>query len=139
MRISPDSQSLPVERPSAASGASAADGFADALTSAQKSNPTDPSLGAWTDKSHAGVTPRAQRWGEWGAGASAEGFGPPPDPSDFSEFPVGPDEPASPLNSSGVTTTPSFTVPGYTARGTPIAPGFYNLAYYNWYLREGGT
>ncbi len=136
MRIAPDSPSLPIERPSAAA-ASAADGFAEALTSAR--NSTDPSLGAWTDKSLANQTPPAQRWGQWGAGASAEGFGPPPGPSEFSEFPVGPDAPASPLNSSGVTTTPSFTVPGYTARGTPIAPGFYNLAYYNWYLRDGGT
>ena len=34
---------------------------------------------------------------------------------------------------------PAFTVDGYTGRGTPIPPGFYNLAYYNQYLREGGT
>ena len=34
---------------------------------------------------------------------------------------------------------PAFTVPGYTGRGTPIPPGFYNIAYYNLYLREGGT
>src|SRR5205085_7610346 len=33
----------------------------------------------------------------------------------------------------------AFTVEGFTARGTPIPPGFYNLAYYNQYLRDGGT
>lgn len=135
MRIQPDQPTLPAERPTAASASS--DGFASALSWAQNSN--DPSLGAWTDKSHAGEKPAAERWGQWGSGASAAGFGPPPDPTEFSDVPVGPDEPASPLNSSGVTTTPGFTVPGYTARGTPIAPGFYNLAYYNWYLRDGGT
>jgi hypothetical protein len=136
MRIQPDHDTPPALRPSASS-ATAGDGFASALTSAR--NSVDPSLPAATDRSNAGKTPLAQRWGHYGQGATAEGYGAPPDAADYSDVPVGPDQPASPLNPGGVSTTPAFVVPGFTARGTPIPPGFYNIAYYNWYLREGGT
>jgi hypothetical protein len=129
MRIQPNPESLPAVRP-AVSAPSGDNAFATALATLQSST-------AETDAAR--ERPLAERWGEYGRGATALGFGPPPDPSEFSDVPVGPDEPASPLNPSGVTTTPAFTVPGYTARGTPIPPGFYNLAYYNRYLREGGT
>jgi hypothetical protein len=135
MRIDPQRDTVPAVRPTATAGSST--GFASALASARSS--VDPSLPAAADPSHAGEVPIAQRWGEYGRGATAEGYGAPPDAAQFADAPIGPDEPASPLNPSGVTTTPAFTVDGYTARGTPVPPGFYNLAYYNWYLREGGT
>jgi hypothetical protein len=136
MRIEPDRGTLSALRPTTDSTASDT-GFASALGSAR--NSVDPSLPEATDPSNAGVTPIAERWGEYGRGATAEGYGAPPDAAQYSDLPVGPDQPASPLNPSGVTTRPAFTVDGYTARGTPVPPGFYNLAYYNWYLRDGGT
>jgi hypothetical protein len=129
MRIQPNSESPPAARP-AVSAPSSGTAFATELASLQTTTGT-------TDAPR--ERPLAERWGEYGRGATALGFGAAPDASAFSDAPVGPDEPASPLNPSGVTTTPAFTVPGYTARGTPIPPGFYNLAYYNRYLREGGT
>jgi hypothetical protein len=135
MRIEPDRNTLPALRPTASSAS--APGFASALSSAR--NSADTSLPESTDKSHAAETPIAEQWGQYGSGATAEGYGTPPDPSQYSDAPKGPHQPASPLNPSGVTTTPGFTVDGYTARGTPVPPGFYNLAYYNWYLRDGGT
>jgi hypothetical protein len=85
------------------------------------------------------IRPPAERWGQYGDGAKPGGYGPPPDPAQFAQFPVGSGSPASPLNPNGITMDPAFTVDGYTGRGTPIPPGFYNLAYYNQYLREGGT
>ncbi len=94
--------------------------------------------GAATDASE-NVRPLAERWGEWGRGADADGFGPPPDPALFAGYKVGAAFRASPLNPNGITMDPAFTVPGYTGRGTPVPPGFFNLAYYNRYLREGGT
>ncbi|MBI3768966.1 MAG: hypothetical protein HY271_10795 [Deltaproteobacteria bacterium] len=136
MRIEPDRDTLPALRPTANSAASDT-GFASALGSAR--NSVDPSLPVETDPSNAGTTPLAERWGAYGRGATAEGYGTPPDAAQYSALPVGPDQPASPLNPGGVTTRPAFTVDGYTARGTPVPPGFYNLAYYNWYLRDGGT
>ncbi len=135
MRIEPDRNTLPALRPTADSASTA--GFASALSSAR--NSADPSLPEATDKSHAGETPIAEQWGQYGSGATADGYGAPPDASLYRDAPIGPHESASPLNPSGVTTTPAFTVDGYTARGTPVPPGFYNLAYYNWYLRDGGT
>ena len=135
MRIDPQRDTIPAVQPSSTGGASA--GFASALTSAR--NTIDPSLPASTDRGQVGKVPIAQQWGQYGTGAGPEGYGAPPDPAQFADVPIGPDEPATPLNPSGVTTTPGFTVDGYTARGTPIPPGFYNLAYYNWYLRQGGT
>lgn len=85
------------------------------------------------------VPPPAERWGEYGLGATVAGYGSPPDPALFAHHAVGETEPAHPLNPRGNTTTPAFTVAGFTGRGTPIPPGFYNLAYYNRYLAEGGT
>ena len=134
MRIEPERDPVPALRPSAT--ASSATRFASALATAR--NSVDPSLPAATDPSPAGETPLAERWGEYGRGATAAGYGAPPDLAQFADAPIGPDEPASPMNPSGVTTTPAFIVPGYTARGTPVPPGFYNLAYYNRYLQEGG-
>ena len=135
MRIDPQRDTIPAVRPSSTGGSST--GFASALASVRSA--TDPSLPAAADPGQVGKVPIAQQWGQYGKGAGVEGYGAPPDPAQFADVPIGPDEPASPLNPSGVTTTPGFTVDGYTARGTPIPPGFYNLAYYNWYLRQGGT
>ena len=135
MRIDPQRDTIPAVRPSSTGGSST--GFASALASVRSA--TDPSLPAAADRGQVGKVPIAQQWGQYGKGAGPEGYGAPPDPAQFADVPIGPHEPASPLNPSGVTTTPGFTVDGYTARGTPIPPGFYNLAYYNWYLREGGT
>ncbi len=135
MRIDPQRDTLPSLRPAASAAASTR--FASALAGARSA--VDPSLPEAADPSHAGEVPIAQRWGEYGPGATAEGYGASPDAAQFHDVPIGPDEPASPLNPSGVTTTPGFTVEGYTARGTPVPPGFYNIAYYNWYLRDGGT
>jgi hypothetical protein len=111
-------------------------GFASTLAAARDTNsdgilpPVDPPA----------ERPPAERWGQYGPGATAAGYGPPPDPATFSAHPTGTNAPAHPLNPSGNTTSrPPFTVPGFTPRGTPIPPGFYNLAYYNQYLAEGGT
>ncbi len=83
--------------------------------------------------------PLAQRWGEYGPGAQPGGYGDPPDPADFQDVPVGSNVPAHPLNPAGISVTePPFAVVGYTGRGTPIPPGFYNLAYYEMYLEQGG-
>ena len=137
MRIEPDRNTVPALRPTASAAASATASFASALSEARNSR--DPSLPAATDLSHVGETPLAEQWGKYGDGATAEGYTPPPDLASLADVPIGPNEPANPLNPSGVTSTPGFTVDGYTGRGTPIPPGFYNLAYYNWYLRDGGT
>ena len=84
--------------------------------------------------------PLAERWGEYGAGARPGGYGDAPDPAEFGDVPVGEDQRAHPLNPSGTSGAAApYDVPGYTTRGTPIPPGFYNLAYYQRYLREGGT
>jgi hypothetical protein len=157
VRVEPDQQ--PTSRPERPvwSAPRADGGFAGTLAEAREqdagtSHRPAPERGA--GESHAPGTgtqrppsraeaaepPPAERWGEYGAGARPGGYGPPPDAALFAQTPTGPNSPAHPLNPGGVTTTTAaFTVPGYTGRGTPIPPGFYNLAYYNAYLRAGGA
>jgi len=131
MRIRPDQD--PVGAPTSLPTRTRDTGFASALASAQDAEL--PFLSA-IDTS---VRPPAERWGEYGPGASPGGYGTPPDAASFADVPVGPNAPAHPLNPSGMTADPPFRVVGYTGRGTPLPPGFYNLAYYNQYLAEGGT
>ncbi len=133
MRIEPKRDTLASLQPS--TSAEQADGFANALKSAKGSFSETPSL---ADSAAEDGPPLAERWGQYGTGATAAGFGA-PNPDLYVNAPVGPNAPASPLNPGGVSTTPSFVVSGYTGRGTPVPPGFYNLAYYNQYLQEGGT
>ncbi|HEY2388632.1 MAG TPA: hypothetical protein VGK30_16875 [Candidatus Binatia bacterium] len=135
MRIEPKREVLTAQQPT--TSAEEADGFADALASAQGSFSETPSIA--DDAANAGkAPPLAQRWGQYGLGATKAGFGT-PNPDLYSDAPVGANAPASPLNPGGETTTPSFVVSGYTGRGTPVPPGFYNIAYYNMYLEQGGT
>lgn len=130
MRIRPTqstTSALPsLEGATATKGADFAATLADASDAGGSEDPVD-------------IRPPAERWGEYGLGAQPGGYGPAPDPAQFAQFPIGAAARASPLNPNGTTMDPAFTVPGYTGRGTPVPPGFYNLAYYNRYLREGGT
>ena len=136
MRIEPKREVQTALQPTT-SAADEADSFADALASAQ--NPFDETPSIADDAANAGkAPPLAQRWGQYGLGATAAGFGA-PNPDLYADMPVGANAPASPLNPGGETTTPSFVVSGYTGRGTPVPPGFYNIAYYNMYLEQGGT
>ena len=82
--------------------------------------------------------PPAEQWGTYGFGGS-RGLRRPARSRGYADVPVGAGAPASPLNPSGVTTDPAFTVPGYTGREHPVPPGFYNIAYYQEYLAKGGT
>lgn len=135
MRIEPKRETIAALQPTTSTDD--ADGFADALASAQGPFSETPSIAddaANADK----APPLAQRWGQYGLGATKAGFGT-PNPDLYADAPVGPNAAASPLNPGGVTTTPSFVVSGYTGRGTPVPPGFYNIAYYNLYLQQGGT
>ena len=128
MRIDPEQQTITRARQTETSTRTADQGFASTLAAARNANAADA------------TRPAAEQWGQWGRGATPAGFGPAPDPAQFAHHETGPGTPAHPLNSRGNTAPNSaFTVPGYTVRGTPIPPGFYNLAYYNQYLREGGT
>jgi hypothetical protein len=136
MRIEPKREVLTVAQPTTSS-VDEADSFADTLASAQSPFDETPSIAE--DAANAGkAPPLAQRWGEYGIGATKAGYGA-PNPDLYADMPTGPNAPASPLNPGGETTTPSFVVSGYTGRGTPVPPGFYNIAYYNMYLEQGGT
>jgi len=135
MRIEPKRETIAALQPTTSTDDT--DSFTDALASAQGSFSETPSIAddaANADK----APPLAQRWGQYGLGATKAGFGT-PNPDLYADAPVGPNAAASPLNPGGVTTTPSFVVSGYTGRGTPVPPGFYNIAYYNLYLQQGGT
>jgi len=135
MRIEPKRETIAALQPTTSTDDT--DSFTDALASAQGSFNETPSIAdaaANADK----APPLAQRWGQYGLGATKAGFGA-PNPGLYADAPVGPNAAASPLNPGGVTTTPSFVVSGYTGRGTPVPPGFYNIAYYNLYLQQGGT
>jgi hypothetical protein len=131
MRIGPDQD--PVGAPTTLPTRPRDTGFASALASVQ-----DAELPVLSTIDTSGPPP-AERWGQYGAGAWPGGYGTPPDPTSFADVPVGQNAPAHPLNPSGMTMDPPFRVVGYTGRGTPVPPGFYNLAYYNRYLAEGGT
>ena len=132
MRIEPEQQ-IAARTRQPESSPSGNTGFASTLATVRDASTTAPPA---VDPSR----PAAEQWGQWGQGASAAGYGPAPDAAQFAHHPTGPDAGAHPLNPRGNTVAnPAFTVPGYTTRGTPVPPGFYNLAYYNQYLAEGGT
>ncbi len=132
MRIEPEQQ-IAARARQPESSRSVDKGFASTLTAARDASTAGPPT---VDPNR----PAAEQWGQWGQGATPAGFGPAPESAQFAHHPTGPDAGAHPLNSRGNTVAnPAFTVPGYTTRGTPVPPGFYNLAYYNQYLAEGGT
>ncbi len=133
MRIEPKRDTLASPQPAAS--AASDDDFARELKTATGPFHDTPSIAPFAKREG---PPPAEQWGTYGLGATEEGYGT-PNPGLYADAPVGPDKPASPLNPNGVTMTGPFLVSGYTGRGTPIPPGFYNLAYYNMYLREGGT
>jgi hypothetical protein len=149
VRVEADQPAAARLRPLEGGGRQEDQGFASALASVRDANAQNAAVSRDPAGSSGGETrrnpnlpvgpPPAERWGQYGLGATAAGYGASPDPSLFSHHPVGGNEPAHPLNPEGNTYVPPFTVPGYTGRGTPIPPGFYNLAYYNQYLAQGGT
>jgi hypothetical protein len=149
VRVEADQQAAARLRPLEGGGRQEDKGFASALASVRDATAQNAQVSRDPAGDSGGETrrnpnlpvgpPLAERWGQYGPGATAAGYGATPDPSLFGGYPIGSNSPAHPLNPEGNTYTPPFTVPGYTGRGTPIPPGFYNLAYYNRYLAEGGT
>jgi hypothetical protein len=149
VRVEADQQAAARLRPLEGGGRPEDKGFASALASVRDASAQNAAVSRDPAGSTRGETrpnphhpvgpPLAERWGQYGPGATAAGYGATPDSSLFSGHPVGNNSPAHPLNPEGNTYVPPFTVPGYTGRGTPIPPGFYNLAYYNRYLAEGGA
>jgi hypothetical protein len=140
MRIDPDQQISARLRQVTTSSPATDSGFASALADASETGAASADVRDKGGRQTVTERPPAEQWGQYGLGASVAGYGDPPDPSLYASVPVGLNAPAHPLNPEGNTTTEvPFTVPGYTGRGTPIPPGFYNLAYYNRYLAEGGT
>ena len=110
MRIEPKRDTLASLQPTASTEQDD-DAFASTLASAKSSFSELPSIAAAAADDR---PPLAQRWGQYGSGATAAGYGA-PDPGLYADAPVGPNEPASPLNPGGVSTTASFVVPWYRA------------------------